>query len=159
LDKIGNIFVLENNQLSPILQLPSKNAYYDIIDIDSFQISPTSLPSDNFTLFNYKGSKFLAISTGIKAFTKLDNNFGLISASGFVGIFNEAFPTINRPGLWDKWVGPSKNNFTILDLKHTSPILKDVRSKSNAYDSKNKVAYISSNIGLFALSPDTLVEL
>ena len=117
------------------------------------------MPSDNFTLFNYKGSKFLAISTGIKAFTKLDNNFGLISASGFVGIFNEAFPTINRPGLWDKWVGPSKNNFTILDLKHTSPILKDVRSKSNAYDSKNKVAYISSNIGLFALSPDTIVEL
>jgi len=76
-----------------------------------------------------------------------------------VGIFNESSPSVKKSGVWEKWVGPSKNNLNVLDLKYTSPVLKDVRSKCNSYDSKNKIAYISTNIGLFALSPDTLVEL
>lgn len=158
-DKVGNIFVLQNNLLKPVLQLPSKNSFYDIIQIDPSKITASSLPSDNFTLFDYQGSTFMAISTGVKAFSKLEGHLGLVSASGFVGIFNPNQSKRDSNRIWDKFVWQKKYDTSTLHSKNISPILLDVRSKCNSYDQDNKIAYFSTNIGLFALNPDTLEEL
>lgn len=152
IEKNGSVHVWNEHGSEKLFQLPNQTNIYDIIDVTTYSLSSNDKPSQDYHLFKYNNRQFMAVSSGIKSISAIDNKYVALSISGFAGILSFASKQ-SIHSEWDPIYHTLKNQYNKPNIQYGAGVLHDVRTHFNSFNSKTKTIFYATNIGLYTLTP------
>ncbi|MBP7476940.1 MAG: histidine kinase [Chitinophagales bacterium] len=162
-NEFGEIIHFDNNKknIKPIYHNNSKFAIYDIVNLGQRKIfSNSNTNNQNINLFKYDNQTLLGLSGGLKEMVMLDHKYAVSALTGGASI--NLFVESKTPSIWDDFYHKQlakDTNFIFLGFDSSVNIYNDVRARTVAFDSFNRIIYWGTNIGLIYANTDTLGEL
>lgn len=100
-------------------------------------------------------SKLKNYDIALKEIVRLDDKYYAFSASGFCALFLNPLADTAQPSRWDALFRANQDR----KIPQMAIIIKGVRAKSATYNSRNETLYLSTNIGLFKVTPSDIQEI
>ncbi len=111
--------------------------------------------SDKLNLINNKPVKIKDYELALKHVVRVDSSYYFVAVSGFGGLIKNPLKTYAKKSVWDhtfnKYINESDSSLSMA--------IKSVRAKSVAYDPSKNTLFCATNIGLYAIYPDTIREI
>jgi sensor histidine kinase YesM/ligand-binding sensor domain-containing protein len=145
LHKVNSDFEIE----ATIVDAPEKGDIYFLHYEPSSKV--ISYTSNGFYQVHINQTPITQIAYAIKALTKIDDKYWAFASSNICGLLMDK-QQFHFPSDWDTVVQNT-------DYENVVPHISNIRTRSVAYDSKNKIIYYATNSGLYKFESNQKTEI